>query len=138
MRRQASGNPSLDDLKDLETSKLAAGVEKTEGVNGSTIEPVYSKRKMQTYTITRSELKQIGLANLAITGTTSIGSALFVFGIDILKDTTLSESVPREAELLVSYVQPICIGLGIGFWVFSGFLMWWRRGMIELIKNESA
>lgn len=125
-------------LKDLPENALEKSVESTEGVNGSTIEPVYSKRKMKAYTVTESELKQIGLANIGITGTASIGSAFFVFGLDIFKDTVLATEIPKEAAAIVSYVQPISFFTGIVFWVFSIVLMYWRWDMINTIKKEST
>ncbi len=125
-------------LESLSDDALEESVETAEGVNGSTIEPVYSKRKMKAYTVTESELKQIGLANIGITGTASIGSAFFVFGLDILKDTVLATEVPKEAAAIVSYVQPISFFIGVAFWLFSAVLMYWRRDMINTIKKEST
>lgn len=54
----------IDGLRLIRDGDLEGGVETTEGVSGSTVEPVYSKRKMRCYSVTESELKQIGLANI--------------------------------------------------------------------------
>lgn len=127
-----------EQLAKLPDEELGPTVESVEGVNGSTLEPVYSARKMRAYTITDSELKQIGLANIGITSAASIGSGFMAFGLDIYKDTMLAESVPEPAQVLVSYVQPICFAVGIALWIAAAAMMWWRRGMINLIKTESG
>ena len=117
---------------------LAEGVQKTEGLNGSTVEPVYSSRKMRCYSVTESELQQINLANIGITAAFSFGSALLAFYLDVFKDTVLAESIPDQAAAVIGYVQPVLLTLGLGSWAFAGVLLWWRRNMIRLIKDESA
>jgi len=108
------------------------------GKNGATVSMQYSERKMNCHLVTDSELKHIGLANIGITMTFGIGSALIAFGIDIYKDTTLAETVPETAQTLASVIQPMCFYIGGAFWLFSVLLLWWRRGMLELIKKESS
>ncbi len=132
----------MEGLENTPDQALTDSVAATEGLsgnsNGSTIEPVYSKRKMKMYSVTESELKQIGLANIGITGTASLGSAFLAFSLDIFKDTVLAGSIPAAAQAAIDYVQPICLFVGLGFWVFSAFLVWWRKGMLDLIRKESS
>ncbi len=119
-------------------TNLETGVEKTEGVNGSTVEPLYSSRQMRCYSVTESELKQIGLANLGITAFSSIGTGMLAFSLDIFKDTVLAGGVPESAKVALSFVQPVLLIGGIAFWVFAIFAIFWRRDMIKIIKHEST
>ena len=105
---------------------------------GGTLKPVYSDRTMRCLTVTESELKQIGLANIFLTFLFGMGSALMAFGVDIMKDSLLSESVPEAARTVVDVVQPICFILGAGFWVGAAWVWFWRRDMIATIRKESA
>ncbi|MGX7875992.1 hypothetical protein ACVDG5_027740 [Mesorhizobium sp. ORM6] len=101
------------------------------------IKLVIGSREMRCYTVTDSELKQLGLANLAISATFGIGSALFGFGLDIFKDVEMSPSLPASAQTLAQVVQPLCFYVGIAFWAFSVGLFFWRNGMLSIIKKES-
>ncbi|MEL6883441.1 MAG: hypothetical protein AAFP87_02945 [Pseudomonadota bacterium] len=127
----------LDRLKRTNDTELEEKVERTEGVNGSTLEPIYSSRKMVCYSVTESELKQLNLANIGVASFTSLGSAMLAFWLDVFKDTTLASSVPESAQAIISYVQPIILFLGAAFWIISGVILYWRRGLILLIKEES-
>lgn len=118
--------------------KLAEVVQKTEGLNGSTVDLVYSSRQMRCFSITESELQQISLANIGITASFSFGSALLAFYLDIFKDTVLATEVPAQAQTVIGYVQPVLFGLGLGFWILAAVLMYWRRNMVKLIRDESA
>jgi hypothetical protein len=93
---------------------------------------------MRCYSVTESELQQINLANIGITASFSFGSALLAFYLDVFKDTVLATEVPAEAQAVIGYVQPVLLFLGAGFWIFAGVLLWWRRNMVKLIKDESA
>lgn len=104
---------------------------------GSVIQPEYAQRNMKCYAVTESELKQIGLANLAVTICFGIGSGLLGLGIDIFKDTTLADSVPPNANVVVNTVQPILFIFGIVFWLAAAALWFWRRDMLSLIRKES-
>ncbi|WP_428631171.1 hypothetical protein [Sphingopyxis sp.] len=106
-------------------------------MHGSTIETVYSRRKMKCYSVTESELKQIGLANLGATICVGIGSALFAFGVDVFKDSILATEIPKEANILIDSIQPICLYLGAAFYIAAAALLWWRQSMIGTIKSES-
>lgn len=117
---------------------LAFGVQKTEGLNGSTVELVYSTRQMRCYSVTESELQQINLANISISASFLFGSTLLAFYLDIFKDTVLATEVPLQAQTVISYARPILIALGIGFWVFAGVFLFWRRNLVKLIKDEST
>jgi len=128
----------LGALKDTPDDSLAEGVIETEGANGSTVEPIYSARKMKCYSVTESELQQLGIANIGVTSFFSLGSACFAFALDIFKDSLLSEDVPQVAARAIEYVQPILIFFGIIFWVIAALALKWRRGMIKLIKDEST
>lgn len=105
--------------------------------SGGLVKPVYSEREMKCLTVTESELKQIGLANLGVTVCVGIGSAFLAFGFDIFKDVMLTDDVPESAILLTQYVQPLCLGMGFVFYLVAGVLWWWRRDMIGLIRRES-
>lgn len=131
-------NDLLERLQGVQDESLERKVEKTEGVNGSTVEPIYSARKMRCYSVTESELKQIGLANLGITAFASLGSAMLAFSLDVFKDTLLAEQIPKEADLVISYLQPILLFVGVGLWIMAGLTLRWRRSMIELVKEEST
>jgi hypothetical protein len=93
---------------------------------------------MRCYSITESELRTIGLANVGQNIFLSVGSALVAFSLDIFKDTTMAEHVPTMAAEIASYAQPICLFLGLACYV-AAFAVWrWRRGMIDTIKKESS
>ena len=128
----------LKALTETPDASLEEKAERAEGVNGATVEPVYSQRKMKCYTVTESELRQIGLSNLGITGLFSLGAAFFAFGLDVFKDTLLAESVPDAAQAIVSYVQPICFFVSASFFVLGLLTIRWRSGLIKLIKDESS
>ena|GEM_PF-6263333 len=128
----------LDKLKGVDDDTLEGRVESAEGINGSSIEPVYSTRKMRCYTITESELQQINLANIGVTAIASIGTAFLAFWLDVFKDTLLADNVPDSAQVIINYVQPILLFLGLAFWGFAIAVLWWRRGLIKTIKEEST
>lgn len=127
----------LAKLEKTPDANLTQSVEETEGVTGATVELIYSQRKMHCYSITESELQQIGLANIAITSLGSIGSALLAFSLDIYKDTLLAEEIPAATRELISYIQPVLLSLGVAFWVIAIIAVFWRKKMIKLIKEES-
>lgn len=93
---------------------------------------------MKCLTVTESELKQIGLANLGVTASVGIGSAFVAFGVDIFKDSLLAEQVPETARMLTDYVQPLCLVMGVAFYVIAVLLYVWRKDMIGLIRRESG
>lgn len=128
----------LSKLKETSDAELGTGAEITEGINGSTVEPVYSARKMKCYSVTESELKQIGLANIAITSMGSIGTGLFAFGLDIYKDTVFATGIPETTEAVISILQPILLIGGAAFWVIAIIAIFWRKSMMTLIKEEST
>ncbi|MGU3401570.1 hypothetical protein ACLBWS_17860 [Brucellaceae bacterium D45D] len=73
----------LGELKDTPKGDLAASAARQEGVaNGASVETVYVSRQMKCFAVTESELQQIGLANLGMTISIAIGSALFAFGLE--------------------------------------------------------
>jgi len=128
----------LKALVETSDASLEEKAERAEGVNGATVEPVYSQRKMKCYTVTESELRQIGLSNLGITGMFSLGAAFLAFGLDVFKDTLLAESVPDAAQAIVSYVQPICFFVSASFFILGLLTIRWRSGLMQLIKDESS
>lgn len=135
--KQNSGE-LLKRIQDLNDDSLKEKVEKTEGVNGSTIEPIYSARKMRYYSVTESELKQLDLANLGGTAFASLGSATLAFAADILKDIFLDKNDTAEADLIIFYALPILLLAGITFWVLAWRAFRWSKTMIELVKEEST
>ena len=128
----------LQQLRQAPDDKLGEAAARIESERGGLIEPVYGKRQMRCYSVTESELKQIVLANLGITVTASLGSFFLALALDVYKDTLLAESVLDLAQVVVSYVQPISLVVGLSLWAFSGLLMWWRHSMVDLIKKESV
>lgn len=134
----ATAKRLLGDLKDTPVDKLSAGVARSEGVNGSTLEPIYARRSITCYTITESELQQIGLANLAITAAASIGTAFLTFSLDLFKDTLLSESIPPLTQEVLAVAQPILLVVGIALWLSVVALTFWKNGMIKTIKADST
>lgn len=114
------------------------GVDNPNAAAGGVVKPVYSERTMKCLTVTESELKQIGLANLGVTVCVGIGSAFAAFGIDVFKDSMLAPDVPESARVLTEYVQPLCLGVGVVFYVIAGLLYLWRRDMIGMIRRESG
>jgi hypothetical protein len=114
------------------------GAESPNTPAGGVVKPVYSERTMKCLTVTESELKQIGLANLGVTICVGIGSALVAFGIDVFKDSLLATDVPDAALMLTKYVQPMCLIGGVAFYVIAVMLWIWRKDMIGLIRRESG
>jgi len=108
-----------------------------DAVSGSTVLPTYTERKMRYFSISDSELRTIGLANLGQNFLLALGSAMLAFSLDIFKDTTLAESIPTKAAEIASYVQPICLILGVVFYSGAAGVWYWRKGMIDTIKKES-
>ena len=127
----------LDKLKSTSAEDLTAGVAKVERSNGATLEPIYSKRSFKCFTVTESELQQLGLANISMTFTAAIGSALFAFWFDIFKDTEMATEIPDRAKIVLSYVKPLCLYGACLFWLFSLILFLWRGRMLSTIKKES-
>ncbi len=111
---------------------------KGEIVPGSTVRPTYTERKMRYFSISESELKTIGLANLGQNFFLAVGSGPLAFSLDIFKDTTLAESVPTKAAEIASYAQPICFVLGLIFYGGAAGVWLWRKGMVDTIKKESV
>jgi hypothetical protein len=136
--RKLSNPKLLQQLKDTPDSSLEHNAGIKEGAKGDPVKLVMSQREMRCYTITESELKQIGLSNIGITGFFSLSSASFAFGLDVFKDTLLAESVPEIAQTIVSYVQPICFFASASFFVFGIITIKWRSDLIALIKRESS
>jgi hypothetical protein len=93
---------------------------------------------MRCVVVTESELKQLGLANVLMTAATSIGSFLLAFGLDIIKDTWLSDQVPDSAKVITQVLQPICFYVGIAFYAGAVGIWLWRRDLLKLIRQESA
>lgn len=93
---------------------------------------------MRCFSVTDSELRTLGLANVGQSICLSIGSALLAFSLDIFKDTTMAEKVPAAAAHAAEYAQPICLFLGVAFYLAAAAVWWWRRGMIDTIKKESS
>lgn len=107
-------------------------------VKGSTVQPTYTERKMRYFSISESEMKNIGLTNLLQTSCIGVGSAMLAFALDIFKNTTLAESVPTKAAEIASYAQQICVVLGLVFYLIAGLIWFWRSGMINTIKRDSV
>jgi hypothetical protein len=137
MKREKS-LPLLDDLAGIPDKNLGLGVARSEGLSGSSIEPIYSRRRLKCYTITESEIHQIGLANIGITAFTALGSAFFAFWLDLTKDIAFASEIPKGIEPLISYVQPILMVLAFAFWVIALGGVFWRSRMLKIIKSESS
>lgn len=136
--KQEKSSPLLDDLAGIPDKSLGLGVARSEGLSGSSIEPIYSRRRLKCYTITESEIHQIGLANIGITAFTALGSAFFAFWLDLTKDIAFASEIPAGMEALISYVQPILIILALVFWAIAIGGVLWRSRMLSVIKAESS
>jgi hypothetical protein len=92
---------------------------------------------MKCLTVTESELKQIGLANMGVTIFVAIGSALLSFGVDIFKDTTLSPPSAAATAQVADAIETMCLGGGAICYLVALALWLWRRDMIQTIRKES-
>lgn len=106
--------------------------------SGGIVKPVYSERQMRCLTVSESELKQIGLANIGVTVFASIGSALLSFGVDLFKDTALEPTADQAAASMADAIEKLCIGGGAVCYIVAIALWIWRRDMIKTIRKESG
>ena len=110
---------------------------------GPALTIVQGQRKMRCFMVTESELKQIGLANLLSTISSSIGAMLIGFGLDIYKDLTiLSGDAPagsrENASSIAVTFQNASFYLGVAFILAAGALLLWRRSLLAQIKAEKG
>ena len=128
----------IEALRGVEDDSLARKAAKSEGINGSTLQPIYSQRRMRCYSVTESELLQIGIANIGITACFSIGSALMTFWLDIFKDTRLATEIPEDVQTALAYIQPIIFFVSLAFFSTGAAAIWWRKRLMDLIRQEST
>jgi hypothetical protein len=93
---------------------------------------------MKCYSITESEIQQIGLANIGSTAAVAIGSALFAFGADIFKSAVLGDPIPRQVEALAQSIQWLTLGGGVFFYAVAIVIWLWRRTLLRTIRQESG
>lgn len=106
--------------------------------SGGVVKPIYSEREMRCLTVSESELKQIGLANIGVTVFASIGSALLSFGVDLFKDNTLTPAANPSAAAMADAMEKLCLGGGLVCYIVAVVLWFWRRDMIKTIRKESG
>lgn len=116
---------------------MAATDETSEVTTGAVVQPIYSRREMRCLIVSESELKQIGLANIGVTVSVGIGSALLSFGVDLFKDTALDTPANAGSAAIADAVESLCIAGGIVFYIVALILWFWRRDMIQTIRSES-
>lgn len=121
-----------------ETAEGGKGVTQVADPSGGQFAPIYRVRRTQCYTVTNSELKQIGLANLGATAFFTIGSLLAGFAIDVFKDIVLTEEVPDAAKQIIESAQPLLFTVAAAFYLIGFLAMLWRWDMIKSIKQESS
>lgn len=127
----------LSELRVTSTEALIAGVTKSEGVNGSTVEPVYYRRKMACYSITEGELQMMTFSNTLSAGFFAVGSFLLGIGIDFLKDPIAeTDKIPEHVALINYYVQRGAIIGGVVSWLFGGVVLLWRSRQWNKIKKD--
>lgn len=140
-------DPTLDDLGGLSDAQMGDAAEAAEGgeqatravdPTGGQFSPIYSVRQTRCYTVTNSELKQIGLANLGATAFFTIGSLLAGFAIDVFKDIVLTDEVPEAAKQIIDSAQPLLFTMSATFYLLGLVAMLWRWDMIRSIKSESV
>jgi hypothetical protein len=104
---------------------------------GGIVKPIYSERHMRCLIVSESELKHIGLANLGVTASVGIGSALFSFGANLFKDTALETPAEASAAAVADAVERLCMWGGVVFYVLALLIWIWRWDMIRTIRSES-
>lgn len=127
----------LDALERTPDEKLTASVSREEGIEGSTLVPVYGERRMVMYSVTETELQTMQSFNSRTTSYVGVGSAMITFSLDIFKDTLLATSVPEKAQAAISYVQPICVTLGVIFFVLAAYERFKGWNFLKTIKREN-
>lgn len=146
MLRNKLADTELEELEAVSDEVMENAAEAAEGgremtrasqPNGGQFAPIYSVRRTVCYTVTDSELKQIGLANLGATGFFTIGSLLAGFAIDVFKDIALTEDVPEAAKQIIEGAQPLLFTMAGVFYLIGFLAMVWRWDMIKSIKSES-
>lgn len=121
-----------------ETAEGGRTVTRVPEPGGGQFAPIYSVRRTKCYTVTDSELKQIGLANLGATAFFTIGSLLAGFAIDVFKDIALTDDVPDAAKQIIDSAQPLLFTMAAVFYIIGFIAMIWRWDMIKSIKAESV
>ena len=130
-------NQLLDQLKDIPKDDLVKAASLAiENQNGSTVEPVYSRRKILCYSITESELKTFGFSHGLSTVLFSAGSIFFGFGLDIFKDQLLSDTIPSTVSQVAYYAQYFSFIISFICFAAGGFTIYWRRGYWADIMSE--
>lgn len=116
--------------------------DETNVATGGVVKPVYSERTMRCLTVSESELKQLSLSNWGVTIFAAIGSALFTFGVDLLKDTALAPPADRDdlkaAIEMADTIETLCLGGGVVCFAVAAGLLFWRRDMLKTIREESG
>ena len=102
-----------------------------------TVRIIQSVRHMNCYTVTEGELKSISLANGLAVFCFSMGSAFLTFGVDVAKDIALSPEVPQAAIFLDSVMKPASFVVSVAFFAGGVWALFWRRGMLRMIRTES-
>ncbi len=121
----------LNKIENTDSDDLGQNVAKSEGISGAVI-PQYSKRRINYIHVSKSELKDLMAFNWGTGISFSFGSFFFALWIDIFKDKKLSESIPLETQVILSYIEPVLIMIA-GLFVLLGIVLWFLKD--RKIKN---
>jgi hypothetical protein len=134
-----AGQDLLLTLRETSESELIAGVSRVEGTNGSTVEPVYNRRKLICYSITEDELQVIAVTNTISTSLFALGSFFFGLALDFVKDSLSVDTVVSESMLAVNYyVKAGASVLCIVCWVAGVAAFFWRKHHWKKIKSSQT
>ncbi|MEF2550019.1 hypothetical protein VQ042_01405 [Aurantimonas sp. A2-1-M11] len=116
-------SPSIDDVANVNSDSLAAGVDQVEGKSrGSELRPRYLHRRPKYYPVTEDELDQVTDFNKLSTFFFSCSGLFLGLSIDLAKDQAITADMPKVAEAVIPYVNigsaiMAVICFAIGFYV---------------------
>lgn len=106
--------------------------------SGSTIEPLYTARKMRAFSVTESELNMLSVINGIAAACFALGTGLFGLSVDIQKDLLFATELPASATELRDTVRPLLFWLGAVFYAFGAIALVWRHNTLSIIKREAS
>jgi hypothetical protein len=106
--------------------------------SAGTLRVISSERVMQTFVVTKNEIRTLTLMNFAVAALFSIGSACFGYWLDIQTEIAIMEKVPASAHVVQAIVSPVAITLAIVFWLLGAGTWIFRGGFVTTIENETV